>query len=68
VNNTSKLFHSRYTDLLQIQWNVLQLTLFSRYCTAGGQFYFRLNGVCFSVHYVEGTAQRVDICVAGKME
>jgi len=31
-----------------------------RYCTAGGQWYCSLNGVCYSEHYVEGTAQQVD--------
>ena len=35
-------------------------TFIGRYCTAGGQWYCGLNGVCYSEHYVEGTAQQVD--------
>ena len=29
------------------------------YCTAGGQWYCSLNGVCYSEHYMEDTAQQV---------
>ena len=31
-----------------------------KYFTACGQWYCSLNGVCYSEHYVEGTAQQVD--------
>ena len=46
----------------------VQVTLIGRYCTAGGQWYCRLDGVCYSEHYVEGTAQQVDSGIAGWME
>ena len=39
-----------------------------RQFTAGGQWYCRLDGVCYSEHYVEGTAQQVDSGIAGWME
>jgi len=55
-----KLLKSKWTVVLQLKWSVLQLTLFGRYCTAGGQWYFSLNGVCYSEHYVASTAQQVD--------
>ena len=38
----------------------VQGMLIGRYCTAGGQLYCALNGVCYSEHYVGGTAQQVD--------
>jgi len=38
----------------------VQGTLIGRYCIAGGQWYCGLNGVCYSEHHVEGTAQQVD--------
>jgi len=68
VNIMRKVLHSMWTVLLQVGWSVLQLTLCGRYCTAGGQWYCRLNGVCYSEHYVEGTAQHVDSVIAGLME
>ena len=38
------------------------------YCTAGGQKYCVLKGVCYSEHYVESTAQQVDSCIVDLME
>jgi len=60
-----KVLHTRWTVVLQVEWRVLEWTLCGRYCTAGGQWYCRLNGVCYSEHYVEGTAQQVDSRIAG---
>jgi hypothetical protein len=34
-----KILHSRWTVELQLEWSVLQLTLYGRYFTAGGHFY-----------------------------
>jgi len=50
---------------LWLEWSVLQLTLCGRYCTAGGQWYCGLKWVCYSEHYVEVTAQRMDSGIVG---
>ena len=63
-----KILHSRWTVVLQGEWSVLQWTLSGRYCTAGGRWYCRLNGVCYCEHYVEDTAQQLDSSIAGWME
>jgi len=55
-----KLLHSRWTMVLELEWSVLPWTLCGRYCTAGEQWYCSLNVVCYSEHYVEGTAQQMD--------
>ena len=68
VNIMLKVLHSRWTVVLQVEWSVSQWTLCGRYCTAGGQFYCMLDGVCYSELYVEGTAQQVDSGIAGWME
>ena len=60
VNIVWKLLQSRWTVVLWLEWSVLQCTLCGRYCTAGGQWYCGLNGVCYIEHYVEGTEQQVD--------
>ena len=52
-----KVLHSRWTVVLWVERSVLQRTVSGRYCTAGGQWYCGLKGVCYSEHYVEGTAQ-----------
>jgi len=51
-----KLLHSTWKFLFQIEWWVLQWTLNGSSCTAGGQWYCRLNGVCYSEHNVKVTA------------
>ena len=38
----------------------VQGTFIGRYCTVGGQWYCRLNEVCYSEHYVDDTAQQGD--------
>jgi len=63
-----KLLHSMWAVIFQFEWNVLQSTSCGIYCTAHAQCYFRLNGVCYSVHYVEFTAQHVDSGIAAWME
>jgi hypothetical protein len=63
-----KVFHSRWTVLLQLEWSVLQWTLYGRYFTAGGQWYCILNGVCYNEHYMEDTSQQVDSGIAAWME
>jgi len=68
VNINWKKPHSRWTVILQVEWSVLQWTIYGRYSTAGWQCYCSLNGVCYSEHYVEGTAQQVDSFIAGWME
>jgi len=60
-----KLLHSRWTVIFPVEWSVLQRTLCGRYCTSGGQSYCRLNGVCYSEHYVEVTAQQVHSNISG---
>jgi len=35
---------------------------------AGGEFYCRLNGVCYSEHYVEGISFQVESGIAARME
>ena len=39
-----------------------------KYCTAGGQWYGSWNAVCYSEHYLEGTAQQVDSGMAAGMK
>jgi len=63
-----KILHSRWTVVLQIECSVLQWTLSGRYFTAGGQWYCRLNAVCYSEHYVEDTSQQVDSGIADWMK
>ena len=63
-----KVPHCRWTVLLWFQCSVLQWTLCGRYCTANGQWYCGLNEVCYSEHYVEGTAQQVDSGNVGWVE
>jgi len=68
MNIIWKVLHSSWTVLLQVEWNVLQWTLYGKYCTAGGQYYCGLNGMCYNEHYMESTAQQVDSSIAGWME
>jgi len=56
VNIMWKILHSRWTVVLQLEWSVLQWTVFERYFTAGGQWYCNLNEVCYSEHYLEDTS------------
>ena len=42
--------------VLCVEWSTLQFTVCGNYSTAGGQCYVGLSGVCYSEHYVEGTA------------
>jgi len=44
---------------------VLQSTVCGSYCTVGGHLYCGLNGVFYSEHFVEGTAQQVDCGIVG---
>ena len=67
VNSMWKVLRSRWTVVLCVEWNVLLWTVCGRYCTAGGQLYCVLNGVCYSEQYVEGTAQQVDSGIVGWM-
>jgi len=55
-----KVLHSRWTVVLWLEWSVLKWAVCGRYCTAGGQWYCGLNGVCYSENYVIDTAQQVD--------
>jgi len=60
VNIMWKLPHSSWTVVLWVEWSVLQWTLCGRYRTAAGQLYCGVNVLCYSEHYVEGTAQQLD--------
>ena len=64
VNIMWNVLHSKWTVILLLEGRVLQWTLCGRHTTARGQWYCRLNCVCFSEHYVEGTAQQVDSIIA----
>jgi len=68
VNIMWQVLHSRWTVVLWLEWSVLLWTLCGRYCTAGGQWYCSLNGVCYTEHYVEGTVQQVDSVIVAWME
>jgi len=68
VNIMWTLLHSKWTVVLCVECSVLQWTVCGRNCTAGGQWYFGLNGVCYSQHYVGGTAQQVDCSIVGCMK
>jgi len=46
VSSMWKILHSRWTVLLWVEWSVIQWTVCGRYCTARGQWYIVLNGVC----------------------
>jgi len=65
VNSMWIVLQSRWTVVLWFEWSVLQLTVCGRYCTAGGQWYCGLNGVCYSEQYMEDTAQQVDSGIVG---
>ena len=60
VNIMWKVLQSKWTMYLWLELCVLHWTVCGRYCTAGGEWYCELNGVCYSEHYVERTAQKVD--------
>jgi len=60
VKIMSEIMLNRWIDVFQLEWNVLQLKLCGRNCTAAVQWYCSLNRVCYSEHYVKGTAQQVD--------
>jgi len=60
VNIMWKALYSKWTVVLQVEWSVLQWTLCGKHCTASGQWYCRLNGVCYSEQYVECTAHQED--------
>ena len=68
VNSMWKVLHSRCTVELWLECRLLQWTLRGRYCTAGGQWYCGLNGLCYSEHYVEGTSQQVYSGIVGWMD
>jgi len=68
VNSMWKVLHSRCTVVLWVEWSVLQWTVCGRYCTAGGQLYCGLNGVCYSEQYVVGISEQVDSFFVGWME
>jgi hypothetical protein len=55
-----KVLHRRWTVVLWLEWSVLQWKLCGRYCTADGEWYWKLDGVCYGEHYVERTAQQED--------
>ena len=67
VNITWKLLHSSWIVVFWIEWNVLQWRVFGKYCTAGGQWYCGLNGVCYSEQWVEATAMQVDSLIMSWM-
>jgi len=68
VNSMWKVLKRRWTVILWVEWSVLQWTVWGRYRRAGGQLYCGLNGVCYSEHYVEGTAQQVHSSIVVGME
>ena len=68
VNIIWKIIHSRWTVILQLECSVLQWTLYGRYFTAGGQWYYGLNGMCYSEHYTEDISQQMDSGITGGME
>ena len=68
VNIMWKIFHSRRTVVMQLEWSALQWTFCGRYFTAGGQWYFSLNVVCYSEHFLEDTSQQVDSGIAVWLE
>ena len=67
-NIMCELLYSRWTVVLQVEWNVLQWTICGKFSTAGGQCYCSMNGVCYSELYVEFTAQKVDSFIAAWLE
>jgi len=56
VNIMWKVLHSSWTVGWWVEYSVLQWTLCGRYYTAGELCYCGLNVVCYSGHYLEGTA------------
>jgi hypothetical protein len=68
VNIIWKILHSKRTVVLQLEWSVIQFTIFGRYFTAGGEWYCSLNEVCYSEHYVEDNSQQVDSAISALME
>jgi len=68
LNVMRKLFHSTWTEVLQFEWCVLQWNICGSYCTACGQSYFSLNGMCYSQPLVEFTALHMLSVILGWME
>jgi len=59
VNIIWKVLHRWWTVVLQLEWSVLQWTLSGRYFTAGGHWYYSLNGVHYSEHYLEDREREI---------
>ena len=64
VSITWMVLYRMWKLVFQLEWIVLQWTLYGRYFTANGQFYCSLNEVCYSEHYMESTLQHVDSVIA----
>jgi len=60
-----KVLHSMRAVVLWDECSVLQGTVCRRYCTASVQWYYLLNGRCYSGQYLDGTLQKwtVVVCV-----
>jgi hypothetical protein len=48
-----EIFHSRWTEVLQLEWGLLQWTLYGRYFTGRGQWGWYSTFVMVSPYYVE---------------
>jgi len=59
VNIMWNVRHSWWTVLLCDECSVLQWTIYVNFCTAGVDWSYSLNVVCYSELYVVGTAQQV---------
>jgi hypothetical protein len=68
IQHQGKILHRRWTAVFQLEWSVLQWTLFWRYFTTSGQWSCTLNGECYIEHYAEDTSQQVDSGIAAWME
>jgi len=58
VNIIWKVLLSRWTVLLQLEWNMFLWTLYGRYMKVGEQWYCSLNGLCYFERNMEGIAHR----------
>jgi len=67
VNIICIILYSRWIVLLRLECSVLHWTLSGRYFTAGGQWHFGLNVMCYSEHYLEVISLQVDSRIAASV-
>jgi len=65
VKIISKVLHSTWKLVIQLEFSALQWTLYGSYFTECGHWNCSLNELHYSEHYMEGPSQYVDTGIAG---